>query len=102
RLTVIALVCALMPVVWLLGLLPLIDFGIDPLSILVPFLIFSIGVSHAVQMTNLWKHEVVSGSDSLHAARNAFLGLAIPGSVALITNALGFMVIMHIKIDIVR
>ena len=102
RLTVVALVCALMPVVWLLGLLPLIGFGIDPLSILVPFLIFSIGVSHAVQMTNLWKHEVVAGSDSLRAARGAFLGLAIPGSVALITNALGFMVIMHIKIDIVR
>ncbi len=40
RLTVLALVCALMPVIWLLGILPLIGFGIDPLSILVPFLIF--------------------------------------------------------------
>ena len=102
RLTMLAILCALIPVVWLLGLLPLIGFGIDPLSILVPFLIFSIGVSHAVQMTNLWKHEVVAGSDSLRAARSAFLGLAIPGSVALITDALGFVVIMHIKIDIVR
>ncbi len=102
RLTLLALGCALMPVIWLLGLLPLIGFGIDPLSILVPFLIFSIGVSHAVQMTNVWKAEVVQGATGAAAARHAFLRLAIPGTVALITNALGFMVIMHIKIDIVR
>ncbi len=101
-LTVLALVCALMPVVWLLGLLPLLGFGIDPMSILVPFLIFSIGVSHAVQMTNVWKHQTEIGRDGRTAALNAFLKLFIPGSVALITNALGFLVIMQIKIDIVR
>ena len=102
KLTLLALVCALLPVVWLLGLLPLIGYGIDPMSILVPFLIFSIGVSHAVQMTNVWKHETVLGAVSLQASRNAFNKLLLPGSVALLTNALGFLVIMHIKIDVVR
>src|SRR3546814_18336123 len=62
RLTLVALVVALLPVLWLVGILPLIGFGIDPMSILVPFLIFSIGVSHAVQMTNAWRAEVVRGS----------------------------------------
>src|SRR5204863_9499421 len=52
RMTVTAMVVALLPVIWLIGILPLIGFGVDPMSILVPFLIFSIGVSHAVQMTN--------------------------------------------------
>ncbi len=42
------------------------------------------------------------GHDGRTAALNAFLKLFIPGSVALITNALGFLVIMHIKIDVVR
>lgn len=102
NLTMLALVCALMPVVWLLGLLPLIGFGIDPMSILVPFLIFSIGVSHAVQMTNAWKHETVLGADSLQASRVAFNKLLLPGSMALLTTALGFLVIMIIKIDVVR
>lgn len=102
KLTLLALVCALMPVVWLLGLLPLIGFGIDPMAILAPFLIFSIGVSHAVQMTNVWKHETVLGADNLQASRNAFNKLLLPGSVALLTTALGFLVIMHIKIDMVR
>jgi len=102
KLTVAALVCALVPVVWLLGLLPILGYGIDPLSILVPFLIFSIGVSHAVQMTNAWKLEVANGVDRLSAARNSFRKLFVPGAMALLANALGFLVMLHIKIDIVR
>jgi uncharacterized protein len=102
KLTVVALVVALLPVVWLLGILPLIGYGIDPMSILVPFLIFSIGVSHAVQMTNAWKQDVLSGVDPEEASRSAFRNLAIPGTVALVTNALGFMVIMLITIPIVH
>jgi predicted RND superfamily exporter protein len=102
RLTLVALVVAMLPVLWLLGTLPLLHFGIDPLSILVPFLIFSIGVSHAVQMTKTWEREVVAGSSSLEAAQRAFAKLFIPGTLALLTNVLGFAVIMLIPIDIVR
>jgi len=102
KLTLIALAVAMTPVLWLLGTLPLLGFGIDPLSILVPFLIFSIGVSHAVQMTKTWEREVVAGADSLAAARRAFAKLFIPGTLALLTNVLGFAVIMLIPIDIVR
>ena len=102
KLTLVALGVAMLPVLWLLGTLPLLGFGIDPLSILVPFLIFSIGVSHAVQMTKTWEREVIAGSDSLTAARRSFARLFIPGTLALLTNVLGFAVIMLIPIDIVR
>jgi hypothetical protein len=103
RLTALTLACALVPVVWLLGLLPLLGYGIDPMSILVPFLIFSIGVSHAVQMGNAWRHEVaVKAATPLPAARRAFARLLVPGSVALITDVLGFLAILHIEIDVVR
>ena len=103
RLTALTLACALVPVVWLLGLLPLLGYGIDPMSILVPFLIFSIGVSHAVQMGNAWRHEVaVKGAAPLPAARRAFARLLVPGSAALITDVLGFLAILHIEIDVVR
>ncbi|NBA98647.1 MMPL family transporter [Pseudomonas sp. R5(2019)] len=102
KLTLVALAVALLPVVWLLGLLPLLGLGIDPMSILVPFLIFSIGVSHAVQMSNAWKQEVLAGSDALTAAHSAFCKIFIPGSLALLMNALGFAVIMLIDIPIVH
>ena len=102
RLTLVALCVALLPVIWLLGLLPLLGLGIDPMSSLVPFLIFSIGVSHAVQMTNAWKQEVQAGSDSVSAAKTAFSTIFIPGALALLMNALGFGVIMLIDIPIVH
>jgi predicted RND superfamily exporter protein len=102
RMTLTAMVVALLPVVWLIGILPLIGFGIDPMSILVPFLIFSIGVSHAVQMTNAWRLEAAAGATSIEASRAAFRKLFVPGAVALLTNALGFAVIMLIDIPIVH
>ena len=101
-LTAWALVAAGIPVIWLLGILPLLHLGLDPMSILVPFLIFAIGVSHAVQMTNAWKLETLAGADGVTASRNCFLKLFIPGATALLANALGFMVIAVVDIEIVR
>ncbi|OUV03961.1 MAG: hypothetical protein CBC42_00795 [Betaproteobacteria bacterium TMED82] len=93
---------SLIPVVWLLGLMPYFGLGLDPLSVLVPFLIFAIAVSHAVQMTNAWKLEVLSGGKSKRAAKQAFVELFLPGSVALLANAVGFFVIALVDIKAVR
>lgn len=100
--TAVALFVALDAVVWELGLLHLLGYGIDPLSILVPFLIFSIGVSHAVQMTNAWRLEMARGNDAVESARVAFRRLFIPGATALLANAAGFGVIMLIDIPIIH
>jgi hypothetical protein len=102
RITGVALVVAMLPVLWLVGCLPLLGYGIDPMSILVPFLIFAIGVSHAVQMTSVWRVEVMSGKGSAEAASSAFSSLFIPGTTALLTDGLGFAVIMVIDIPIVH
>ena len=100
--TSLALICAVVPVIWLLGLLPVFGLGLDPMSILVPFLIFSIAVSHAVQMTNAWKLETLHGADGVTASTHSFQKLFIPGAMALLANALGFMVIAFIDIEMVR
>ena len=101
-LTSLALICAIVPVIWLLGLLPVFGLGLDPMSILVPFLIFSIAVSHAVQMTNAWKLETLHGADGVTASTHSFQKLFIPGATALLANAFGFMVIAFVDIEIVR
>src|SRR3546814_4089401 len=49
-------------------------------------------------MTNAWRAEVVRGSTAVEASRASFRKLFIPGAVALLTNALGFAVIMLIDI----
>lgn len=102
QITVLAILVAMTAVIWQLGLIQLLGYGIDPLSILVPFLILAIGVSHAIQMTNTWKLEILGGADSRTAAREAFNKLFIPGTTALLANAVGFAVIMIIKINIIQ
>ena len=102
QITVLAILVAMTAVIWQLGTIRLLGYGIDPLSILVPFLILAIGVSHAIQMTNTWKLEVLGGADSRTAARESFNKLFIPGTTALLANAVGFAVIMIIDIDIIQ
>jgi hypothetical protein len=95
--------CSLIAVIWQLGLLTALGYGIDPLSILVPFLIFAIGVSHGVQMMRAFRSAVFSGCDnSLDAARSAFRQLLLPGGMALIADTIGFLTILEIKIQTIR
>lgn len=66
--TILPLACSIVAVVWQLGLLTVLGFGLDPMSILVPFLVFAIGVSHGVQMINAVEKKAVAGMGAQHAA----------------------------------
>jgi predicted RND superfamily exporter protein len=102
RLMVLPLVCATLSVLWTLGLLTLFGYGLDPMSLLVPFLIFAIGVSHGVQMINAVGAEVFDGADSLTAARLSFRRLLAPGAAALISDTVGFLTLLLIDIRIIQ
>jgi len=102
KLTFVVVGCSFMAVIWQLGLLTLLGFGIDPMSILVPFLVFAIGVSHGVQMISAYRAEVHDGADSLTAARSSFRRLLIPGGIALLSDTIGFITIMFIEIRMIQ
>lgn len=102
QLTIWPLICSFIAVIWQLGLLTALGFGIDPMSILVPFLIFAIGVSHGVQMVNSVSREVASGATAYDAAKAACARLLIPGGVALVSDTLGFSTLLLIEIDIIK
>lgn len=103
RLSLLPLSAALCAVIWELGLLKTFGFGLDPFAILVPFLILSIGVSHGVQYINGWGNEVAEhGRGSHDASVETFRRLFIPGTVAIVTNVIGFATLAFIKIEIVR
>ena len=48
-------------VVWMLGALRLLGYGIDPMNMLTPFLIFAIAVSHGELMINRFRGEIFFG-----------------------------------------
>lgn len=102
KLAMAVIVTALVSVSWQLGIVKILGYGVDPMSILVPFLILAIGVSHAIQMTNVWRLGVAKGESSVESARQAFYKLFIPGATALISDAVGFGVIVLIDIPIIR
>ena len=102
KLTVVPLVCSIFAVIWELGALPLLGFGIDPMGLLVPFLVFAIGVSHGVQMISGYAAEVFDGADPETAARTTFRRLLVPGGIALISDTIGFITILFIDIRIIQ
>ncbi len=96
--TLIVVICSLMGVVWLLGILKTFGFDLDPYAILVPFLVFSIGMSHGSQKMNGILLDIGRGSNKLVAARMTFRRLFTPGLTALLSDAVGFGVLMIIQI----
>jgi uncharacterized protein len=94
---------SLVACIWELGLLSLMGFGLDPFAMLVPFLIMSVSVSHAVQYVNAWAYEITArNATSYNASLATFRALFIPGIVALVTNVVGFSTIYLINIDVIR
>ncbi len=101
-LTLQKIVCSLTTLIWQFGTVHLLGLGLDPLAILVPFLIFAIGVSHGVQQINFMVREVAGGSDMYSAARRSFSGLLVPGVLALATTLVSFITMVLVPIPMIR
>lgn len=102
RSTVLVISCSLVAVVWQLGLVALLGFELDPFSILVPFLVFAIGVSHGAQKMNGIMQDVGRGTHPLIAARYTFRRLFLAGLTALLADAVGFAVLMLVDIPVIQ
>lgn len=102
RFTILPIVCSLTSLVWQFGTLRLLGFGLDPLGVLVPFLVFAIGVSHGIQQINFITRELAHGKSTLDAARHSFTGLLIPGTLALVTAFVSFVTLLLIPIPMIR
>ncbi|HEP9463105.1 MMPL family transporter [Pseudomonas aeruginosa] len=102
RFTLLALGCSLTSLVWQFGSLRLLGYGLDPLAVLVPFLVFAIGVSHGVQQINYIVREIACGKSAEEAARSSFSGLLVPGTLALVTAFVSFVTLLLIPIPMVR
>ncbi len=102
RSTLLVVVCSLTAVVWQLGIVAWLGYAIDPYSILVPFLIFAIGVSHAAQKMNGIMQDIGRGTHRQIAARYTFRRLFVAGVTALLADAVGFAVLMLIDIPVIQ
>ncbi|CAI8967590.1 RND transporter [Pseudomonas jessenii] len=102
RSTFLVVLCSVVAVVWQLGLLPLLGYELDPYSVLVPFLVFAIGMSHGAQKMNGIMQDIGRGMHRVVAARFTFRRLFLAGLTALLCDAVGFAVLMIIQIKVIQ
>jgi predicted RND superfamily exporter protein len=102
RSTALVVACSVVAVLWQLGLVAALGFELDPFSILVPFLVFAIGVSHGAQKMNGIMQDIGRGTHKLVAARYTFRRLFLAGLTALLADAVGFAVLMVIDIPVIK
>jgi predicted RND superfamily exporter protein len=89
-------------VTWQLGILATLGYELDPFSILVPFLVFAIGVSHGAQKLNGVIQDIAKGTHPYIAARFTFRRLFLAGVTALLSDGVGFAVLMIIQIQVIQ
>lgn len=102
RSTVMVILITVVAVVWQMGILATLGFELDPFSILVPFLIFAIGVSHGAQKLNSVMQDIGRGNHRYIAARYTFRRLFLAGLTALLSDGFGFAVLMMIQIQVIQ
>ncbi|MFJ4452745.1 RND family transporter [Pseudomonas sp. NPDC089392] len=102
RSTMLVVACSLVAVVWQLGMVRALGYSLDPYSVLVPFLVFAIGISHGAQKMNGIMQDIARGTDKYVAARFTFRRLFLAGLTALIADAVGFGVLMIIDIPVIK
>lgn len=101
RSTLLVVTCSIIAVLWQIGIVTALGYSIDPFSILVPFLIFAIGVSHGAQKMNGIMQDIGRGTHRLVSARYTFRRLFVAGLTALLSDAVGFAVLMIVDIPVI-
>ncbi|HWP67490.1 MAG TPA: MMPL family transporter [Candidatus Limnocylindria bacterium] len=88
---------------WGLGFVHLIGFALDPLILVMPFLITARAVSHAIQMHDRYYEEFERHKwDQKSAIVAAFAELFIPTLSGILTDAFGVLVVMLVPIVMLR
>ena len=102
RLTVLPLACSLVSLIWQFGFVGLLGYGLDPLTFVIPFVVFLLGAAHGIPQVQVIAERVAAGDDAMATARETFRRLFLPGSLALIATAVAFLVMALIPVHTVR
>lgn len=78
--------------VWGLGVVSLLGFNLDPLGLVIPFLISARGLSHGIQLVSRFNLELERRPPPV-AAKAVFISLFRPGSLGVYSDAIGLSVI---------
>lgn len=79
--------------IWGLGVISLLGYNLDPLTMVIPFLVSARALSHGVQLVQRYNDELDASETGSEAARRTFEGLFRPGSLGVVSDATGIFLI---------
>lgn len=101
--TLLPLLAGVTSAIWALGSAQLLGFNLDPLVIVIAFLITARAISHSVQLVTRFDDELARGAESTTAAAQAsMLQLFKPGVLGVMTDAGCIMVVMLTPIPLLE
>ena len=83
----------LVSTIWGIGIISLFGYNLDPLGLVIPFLISARAMSHGIQLVERYYAELNEDEDSGTAARKTFKSLFRPGSLGVVSDAIGLLLI---------
>jgi uncharacterized protein len=87
------LIGVLISATWGLGIVALLGYNLDPLTLVIPFLITARAMSHGIQLVERYYHEAHEAVDNHDAARRTFETLFRPGTLGIVSDAVGLLLI---------
>ena len=99
---VVPLVGATVSCIWGLGFASMMGYNFDPLTLVIPLIITARCISHSVQVTERFLEEYEITGDKESSAILAMGELFLPGTVGVITDAGGILIMAVASIPVMR
>lgn len=90
---VLPLIGVLISATWGLGIVSTLGYNLDPLTLVIPFLITARAMSHGIQLVERYYQFSVDAADRSTAARQTFESLFRPGTLGITSDAVGLLLI---------
>lgn len=92
-----------LPAIWGLGAMKLMGLRLDASTVLVPFIVLALGISHSVQTMKRYYEEMRDPKmKSKHACVNAMTALFTPGLICVLTDGFGFLSLFLIPLITIK
>lgn len=79
--------------IWGIGIVSLLGYNLDPLTLVIPFLISARAMSHAIQLVQRFYFELEKDGSARNSAHRTFDALFRPGMLGIVSDAIGLLLI---------
>ena len=98
----IPLISGIVSGIWGLGIMALLGYNLDPLILVLPFLIAMMTARHAMQKLVRYTEEYLNVGNGRTAARNVIVSMFAPGVTGILTDSFGIALVALAAIPILQ